>query len=140
MPKKPGKRSSVGGRAKGPSPVEAIRHKDTRVNIPTQELRGFVEKRREALQESGPIDWAFAEAMAFASLVLEGTPVRLSGQDSGRGTFSQRHLAFYDSETGDRYIPLRHLAHGQASTAYSLSELSNTSKRACPCARCRSGI
>ena len=57
-----------------------------------------------------PIDWAIAETLAFGSLVLEGTPVRLSGQDSGRGTFSQRHLEFYDSETGERYIPLQHLA------------------------------
>src|SRR4029077_17480614 len=66
-------------------------------------LRGFVDKRREALAAGGPIDWAFGEALSFGSLVLEGTPVRLSGQDSGRGTFSQRHLAFYDSETGARY-------------------------------------
>ena len=63
-------------------------------------LNGFVEKRREALKNGGPIDWAFAEAFAFGTLVLEGTPVRLSGQDSGRGTFSQRHLEFYDFETG----------------------------------------
>jgi 2-oxoglutarate decarboxylase len=77
-------------------------------------LSGFVEKRREALRSDGPIDWAFAESLAFGSLALEGTPVRLSGQDSGRGTFSQRHLAFYDSETGARYIPLCHLADGQA--------------------------
>ena len=77
-------------------------------------LRGFVDKRREALANGGPIDWAFGEALSFGSLVLEGTPVRLSGQDSGRGTFSQRHLAFYDSETGGRYVPLRHLAEGQA--------------------------
>ena len=46
--------------------------------------------------------------------MLEGTPVRLSGQDSGRGTFSQRHLAFYDSETGKRYVPLQHIAPEQA--------------------------
>ena len=77
-------------------------------------LRGFVEKRREAIRSNGPIDWAFAESLAFGSLALEGTPVRLSGQDSGRGTFSQRHLAFYDSETGSRYIPLKHLAPEQA--------------------------
>jgi 2-oxoglutarate decarboxylase len=77
-------------------------------------LRGFVDKRREALANGGPIDWALGEALSFGSLVLEGTPVRLSGQDSGRGTFSQRHLAFYDSETGGRYVPLRHLAEGQA--------------------------
>ena len=46
------------------------------------------------------MDWAFAEAVAFGSLVLEGTRVRLSGQDSGRGTFSQRHAVLYDTQTG----------------------------------------
>ncbi len=56
---------------------------------------------------------AFGEALAFGTLALEGTPIRLSGQDSGRGTFSQRHLAFYDSETGSRFIPLQHIAPGQ---------------------------
>jgi multifunctional 2-oxoglutarate metabolism enzyme len=77
-------------------------------------LRGFVDRRRDAIGKDGPIDWAFGEALAFGTLVLEGTPVRLSGQDSGRGTFSQRHLAFYDSETGRRYIPLQHLSPDQA--------------------------
>ena len=77
-------------------------------------LKGFLEKRRDALAKGGPIDWAFAELLAFGSLALEGTPVRLSGQDSGRGTFSQRHLAFYDFENGAKYIPLRHLDAGQA--------------------------
>jgi 2-oxoglutarate dehydrogenase E1 component len=77
-------------------------------------LRGFVDKRREAIQKEGPIDWAFAEALAFGTLVLEGTPVRLSGQDSGRGTFSQRHLAFYDSETSKRFVPLQHISPDQA--------------------------
>ena len=76
-------------------------------------LEGFLKKRREILQ-GAPIDWATAETLAFGSLVLERTPVRLSGQDSGRGTFSQRHLEFYDSETGERYIPLQHLAPNQA--------------------------
>lgn len=60
------------------------------------------------------MDWAYAEAIAFGSLVLEGTPLRLSGQDSGRGTFSQRHLALYDNENGERYIPLQHMAQDQA--------------------------
>ncbi len=77
-------------------------------------LDGFVKKRRETLAKDGPVDWAFAEAIAFGSLVLEGVPVRLSGQDSGRGTFSQRHLAFYDFEDGKRYIPLQHMAENQA--------------------------
>jgi len=80
-------------------------------------LRGFVERRHEALLQAAKpaaIDWAFAEALAFGTLVLEGTAVRLSGQDSGRGTFSQRHLAFYDAETGKRYIPLQHVSPDQA--------------------------
>ena len=76
-------------------------------------LAGSLRKRREVLN-GAPMDWATAETLAFGSLVLEGTPVRLSGQDSGRGTFSQRHLELYDSETGDRYIPLRHLSPNQA--------------------------
>jgi multifunctional 2-oxoglutarate metabolism enzyme len=77
-------------------------------------LDGFVRKRRETLAKGGTVDWAFAEAIAFGSLVLEGSPVRLSGQDSGRGTFSQRHLAFYDFGDGHRYIPLHHMAENQA--------------------------
>ncbi len=77
-------------------------------------LRGFVERRREMFEAGGPIDWAFGEAFAFGSLVLEGTPVRLSGQDSGRGTFSQRHLVFHDYDTGSPYCPLQHLSEGQA--------------------------
>ncbi len=77
-------------------------------------LRGFVEKRHAAAATDAPVDWAFGEALAFGTLALEGTPVRLSGQDSGRGTFSQRHLAFYDYETGKRYVPLQHIAPDQA--------------------------
>jgi len=77
-------------------------------------VNNFNDKRREAFAKNGNVDWAFAEALAFGSLVLEGTPVRLSGQDSGRGTFSQRHLAFYDYETGEKYIPLKHLSPNQA--------------------------
>jgi multifunctional 2-oxoglutarate metabolism enzyme len=77
-------------------------------------LRGFVDRRRDALAKGTAIDWAFAEALAFGSLVMEGTPVRLSGQDSGRGTFSQRHLEFYDSETGKLYVPLQHAVPDQA--------------------------
>jgi 2-oxoglutarate decarboxylase len=77
-------------------------------------LRNFVERRREAIAKDTNVDWAFGEALAFGTLVLEGTAVRLSGQDSGRGTFSQRHLAFYDSETGHRYIPLQNISPDQA--------------------------
>src|SRR6478672_7742217 len=56
-----------------------------------------------------PIDWAFGEAIAFGSLVLEGYVVRLSGQDSGRGTFSQRHAVLYDTQTGQSWTPLSEL-------------------------------
>jgi 2-oxoglutarate dehydrogenase E1 component len=66
---------------------------------------------RRAKMGSGelPIDWAFAEAIAFGSLVLEGSRVRLSGQDSGRGTFSQRHAVLYDTQTGRSWAPLSEL-------------------------------
>ena len=76
-------------------------------------LEGFIRKRRENLTTNGPVDWAFAEAIAFGSLLLEGIPVRLSGQDSGRGTFSQRHLRFYDYQDGHRYVPLQHMSPDQ---------------------------
>ena len=58
-----------------------------------------------------PMDWGFAEAMSFGSLVLDGYPVRLSGQDSGRGTFSQRHASMYDTMTGERWTPLTELSN-----------------------------
>lgn len=76
-------------------------------------LKGFIDKRQELLN-GGSADWALAEALAFGSLVLENTPVRLSGQDSGRGTFSQRHLEYFDYITGDVYTPLMRLDSGQA--------------------------
>jgi len=80
---------------------------------PTLEKR-FIPRRVDALANGGPIDWAFAESLAFGSLLLEGSPVRLSGQDCRRGTFSQRHAVFYDYETRERYIPLQNLSTDQA--------------------------
>ena len=76
-------------------------------------LRSIVDKRKEFLR-GGVADWALGEALAFGSLVLEGTPARLSGQDSGRGTFSHRHLEYFDYETGIPYVPVMHLAPKQA--------------------------
>jgi multifunctional 2-oxoglutarate metabolism enzyme len=76
-------------------------------------LKNVIERRKEALR-GGPIDWGFAETLAFGSLVLEGTPVRLSGEDASRGTFTQRHLDFSDYETGERYLALQHLHPQQA--------------------------
>src|SRR4030095_7533526 len=66
--------------------------------------------RRAKMGEGGaPLDWAFAEAVPFGSRVLEGSRVRLSGQDSGRGTFSQRHAVLYDTQTGQTWAPLSQL-------------------------------
>ena len=76
--------------------------------------RTVVDKRRKAAEDGGPFDWANAEHLAFASLLVEGTAVRLSGQDVRRGTFSQRHACFYDTENRDRWMPLQHLSETQA--------------------------
>ncbi|MGH9518141.1 MAG: multifunctional oxoglutarate decarboxylase/oxoglutarate dehydrogenase thiamine pyrophosphate-binding subunit/dihydrolipoyllysine-residue succinyltransferase subunit, partial [Terriglobales bacterium] len=76
-------------------------------------LKNFIEKRRQAIANQGTVDWSLAEALALGTLALEGTPVRLTGQDTGRGTFSQRHAVLYDHEDGRPYIPLAHLAPGQ---------------------------
>ena len=77
-----------------------------------KKLKRLVVDRRRQQFEDGTIDWAFAEALAFGTLLLDGSPVRLSGQDSGRGTFSQRHAILYDQADGSRYLPLNHLAEG----------------------------
>lgn len=70
--------------------------------------------RREMAEGSHPVDWAAAEALAFATLATEGVRVRLTGQDTARGTFSHRHAVFYDHEAGHPHMPLAHLAPDQA--------------------------
>ncbi|MGH9819148.1 MAG: hypothetical protein ACRD43_03170, partial [Pyrinomonadaceae bacterium] len=70
---------------------------------------GQLARRAKMGAGEAPMDWAFGEALAVGSLVLEGSPVRLSGQDSGRGTFSQRHASMYDTLSGDRWSPLTEL-------------------------------
>jgi 2-oxoglutarate decarboxylase len=77
-----------------------------------------LERRREVFESGAPLDWGHAEALAFASLLVEGVPVRLSGQDSERGTFSQRHLVLHDVHTGQRYSPM--LALPKAKAAFEL--------------------
>ncbi len=76
-------------------------------------LQKQLERRREALTH-GAIDWAHAEALAFASLLHEGISIRLTGQDTVRGTFSQRHLVLHDVRTGQRYAPIQNLAGARA--------------------------
>jgi 2-oxoglutarate dehydrogenase E1 component len=73
-----------------------------------------VEGRRKAIEAGQGIDWALGEHLAFATLLDEGCPVRLSGQDSCRGTFSQRHSHFVDQTTEERYTPLNNLGNGAA--------------------------
>jgi len=77
-------------------------------------LKRVIDGRRKAIEAGEALDWATAEHLAFASLLGEGFPVRLSGQDSGRGTFSQRHSHLIDQENQARYTFLNHLEDGQA--------------------------
>jgi 2-oxoglutarate dehydrogenase E1 component len=79
---------------------------------------------RRAALENGTVNWAHAEALALASLLTEGTPVRLTGQDSERGTFTQRHLVLHDPMNGDTYCPLQHLQGVETSFAIYNSPLS----------------
>jgi 2-oxoglutarate dehydrogenase E1 component len=83
-----------------------------------------LERRRETLGPEGGIDWGQAEALAFASLVCQGVPVRLTGQDSERGTFAHRHLVLHDAETGAQYVPIQHLPAASASVEIYNSPLS----------------
>ena len=77
---------------------------------PHPKLKPILNKRRSMAEGSEPMDWGFAEQLAFGSLLLDGFRVRLSGQDSGRGTFSHRHALLFDYATGNGYVPLNALA------------------------------
>jgi 2-oxoglutarate dehydrogenase E1 component len=77
-------------------------------------LKRGMKARREMLEGGRPLDWATAEALAFAALATEGHRVRLTGQDTERGTFSQRHAVLHDVEDGRTYVPLQHVADQQA--------------------------
>ncbi len=77
-------------------------------------LRRLFDGRWQAFQKNSPVDWSFGEALAFGTLLTENTPVRLSGQDSKRGTFSQRHAVLFDNETRETYIPLLNIDPDQA--------------------------
>ena len=79
-----------------------------------RKLKPQLERRRETVGEGGGIDWAQAEALAFASLLVQGTPIRLTGQDTERGTFSQRHLSLHDTKTGEKHTPIQNLKSATA--------------------------
>jgi 2-oxoglutarate dehydrogenase E1 component len=116
----------------GPPPVDAETLRE--LNRALLELpEGFTlhsrlgrlfERRRKGLEEGGEIDWAHAETLAYASIVAEGTPIRLTGQDVARGTFSQRHLVLHDSKTGATFIPVQSMPQARASFAVYNSPLS----------------
>jgi 2-oxoglutarate dehydrogenase E1 component len=136
--------SAFGGRWSGLSPQYS--HVPVETGVPYETLQkiteglthvpeGFVvnpkimrqlETRREEISQRKPIDWSLAEALSFGSLLLEGTEVRLSGQDSSRGTFSQRHAVLYDVRNGERFLPLNSIQEGQANFAVYDSLLSET--------------
>src|SRR5213592_4191509 len=110
-------------------PAERLRElNDELLSVPdgftvNPKLAKQLERRRAALDEGG-IDWGQAEELAFASLLVEGIPVRLTGQDTERGTFSHRHLVLHDAHNGERYSPVQNLREATASFEVHNSPLS----------------
>lgn len=100
-------------------PVETLKEIGAALSTPPEnftvnrKILRLLNAKRKMFESGEGIDWATGEALAFGSLLVEGHPVRLSGQDSIRGTFSQRHAALIDQETEDRYFPLNHIRDGQ---------------------------
>src|SRR3989440_4955066 len=94
--------------------VDALTRVPDDFNVQPKIKRIILEHRRKVFENGGPYEWHYAELLAFGSLLLDGTPVRLSGQDSARGTFSTRHAILYDAKTGAPYVPLMHLSDKQA--------------------------
>ena len=93
---------------------------------PNTKLAKTLQRRRDAMGKAGGIDWGHAEALAFASLLVEGQSVRMSGQDVERGTFSHRQAVLHDSETGQTYTPLQHLPEARGKFEIYNSPLSET--------------
>ena len=128
-PSRRGKRSSAKAR---PTAVRGARLRtinDELLRVPAgftvhPKLVPQLERRRAALGTGGRVSWAQAEALALASLLLEGVPIRLTGQDTQRGTFSQRHLVLHDATDGQRFTPIEHLSGARASIELHDSPLS----------------
>jgi 2-oxoglutarate dehydrogenase E1 component len=91
---------------------------------PNPKLARTLRRRADTLGPDGGIDWGQAEALAFASILAEGVPIRLTGQDAERGTFSHRHAVLHDQNNEEVYIPLQHLSQAQASFSIYNSPLS----------------
>jgi 2-oxoglutarate dehydrogenase complex dehydrogenase (E1) component-like enzyme len=113
-------RSDTGSAVVTAVPADRLRElNDQLLRVPdgfevNPKLAKQLERRRDALDEGG-IDWGQAEALGFASLLEEGIPIRLTGQDTERGTFSHRHAVLHEAQTGETYVPLQHLPTAGAS-------------------------
>lgn len=90
-------------------------------------LGKILSRRKEALTEFGKVDWGLAETLAFATILKDGTPIRITGQDSERGTFAQRNIVLHDHQTGESFSPLHRLSSAKASFAVHNSPLSEGS-------------
>lgn len=88
---------------------------------PHRAVKKIFDLRRQMIETGEGIDWAVGEALAFATLIIEGNHVRLSGQDVERGTFSHRHSVIHDQETGEQYCPLDHLVMNQDEELFTVS-------------------
>jgi 2-oxoglutarate dehydrogenase E1 component len=119
-PAEPHTRTDTGAAVVTAVPADRLRELDEQLLLVPDgfdvnpKLARQLERRRESLAEGG-IDWGHAEALAFASLLEEGIPIRLSGQDTERGTFSHRHAVLHDPATGEMHTPLQHLPGATAS-------------------------
>ena len=138
---------SEGEPAPGPFPVTRFSFPEVETGVPRETLSyighvlttvpsGFhinpkmvsqLARRAKMAEGSEPLDWSTAEALAFGSLLLEGSPIRLTGQDTSRGTFSQRHIVFHDTATGETWTPLSQLEPKKAELAVYDSPLSEAS-------------
>ncbi|MFC0523320.1 2-oxoglutarate dehydrogenase E1 component [Pontibacillus salicampi] len=91
-----------------------------------KKLEKILQRRENALEEGNKVDWALGESLAFASILADGKPIRLTGQDSERGTFAHRHLVLHDVENGSTYCPMHGLEQAKASFSIHNSPLNET--------------
>jgi 2-oxoglutarate dehydrogenase E1 component len=89
-------------------------------------LERTLDRRKDAFEADGSIDWAHAEALAFGTILMDGTPIRLTGQDSERGTFAHRHMVLHDFKTNEEFVPLQALPQAKASITVHNSPLTET--------------
>ena len=109
--------------------AQLLRWSDDLITVPdgfavNKKLTTQFERRRTTIAEKGLVDWGMAEALAFSSLLASGVPIRITGQDTERGTFSHRHAVLHDPTSNGEYIPLQHLAAAKSSFEIHNSPLS----------------